>query len=668
MFSELLVKIGRGVRKPPGYVMERAWHELMASAERFRAPARARGLDPEWLARASDQDSVETLWAALASRTAPVETRHCKGDMDAVAPDASAKVVELASNALEHVVDLLGSGPTRLGQRIDWHTDFKSGISFEPVFFRDISYNQLDRPSDVKIPWELSRMQWMMPLGQAYILSGDDRYAREVRDLIDDWIDQNPYACSVNWACTMDVALRSIAWIWFFHVFAKSTAWSDHGFRSKFIKALYLHGDFIERHLEKADINGNHYTADAAGLAFVGLFFGDVGRAGHWAEIGWQILNSEIARQVFQDGVDFEASVPYHRLVQELFLFPALYRIRCGLAVGDMYRARLVAMARYTEAYSREDGSVPLWGDADDARTLPFRHDAINDHRYLIGLVGLIFDDRDLVSSFHGPRTEIAWILGREACDQLSETRSMHPVSQAFENGGFYVLRDHRNHIFVDCGPLGLAGRGGHGHNDLLAFEAALDGTHLVTDCGAYLYSANFRERNNFRCTAYHNTPRVDGEEINRFVRPDYLWVLHNDARHSTVEFLSGREESSIAGSHDGYLRLRDPVVVKRRFKLNHPACTLEILHEFEGKGEHLIEVPFHLAPGIHAGVPERNSVLLEGTGNRFRMSWDGSDWELRATPARVSKSYGTCVEATCLTLARQGSIMPLLVRIVPCR
>ncbi len=35
-------------------------------------------------------------------------------------------------------------------------------------------------------------------------------------------------------------------------------------------------------------------------------------------------------------------------------------------------------------------------------------------------------------------------------------------------------MRNNVDHVFIDCGPLGLAGRGGHGHNDCLAFEAVL--------------------------------------------------------------------------------------------------------------------------------------------------------------------------------------------------
>ena len=70
------------------------------------------------------------------------------------------------------------------------------------------------------------------------------------------------------------------------------------------------------------------------------------------------------------------------------------------------------------------------------------------------------------------------------------------------------------------------SGRGGHGHNDILSFELWLDGINLVTDCGAYLYTASREWRNRFRSTAFHNVVQVDDEELNRFLVPDNLWQL----------------------------------------------------------------------------------------------------------------------------------------------
>jgi hypothetical protein len=579
-------------------------------------------------------------------------------------PGERDRILALADCALSHCVDLFGSGPVELGTRIDWHRDFKSGKRWAPAFCKSIRYNDLDRPSDVKVPWELSRMQWLIPLVQAFALTGDDRYAAKVRDLIDDWIANNPHGASINWACTMDVALRAICWIWFFHLLGRSAPWTDAGFRERFLKHLYLHGDFVSRHLEKADVNGNHYTADLAGLAMVGQFFADLREGRRWRDKGWDALSGEISNQVFADGVDFEASVAYHRLVQELFLWPALYRQRCGLPVAAAYLDRLATMARFTEAYSRPDGSAPLWGDADDARVLPFGGQDINDHRYLIGLVGLTVDDPELVGRSRGPDPEIAWALGLDALDRLPAENRASPRSLAFPHGGFFILRDVRNHVFIDCGPLGLAGRGGHGHNDLLSFEAALDGVTLISDCGAYQYTGDYRERNRFRSTAYHNTPEVDGEEIYRFTSPRDLWTLCDDADPRPGEFASGDDESFFYCAHTGYARLEDPVIVHRRFLLDHRADRLTIEHEFECAGAHEVAVPFHFAIGAEASLVGANGVRLIRGPEQFALAWEGQGWRATIEQARVSPSYGVAVPTQRLVLRSSGLPRALIVRL----
>ena len=264
-------------------------------------------------------------------------------------------------------------------------------------------------------------------------------------------------------------------------MFAGSPAWSQETFRCRFLSTLYLHGDFTLRHIEKSDVNGNHYTADLAGLVFAGLFFGNVGDAARWAQLGWSGLLTEFPRQVFVDGVDYEASCAYHRFVFELFMWPALYRRCLGLDVPDEYNRRLLAMAKFTAAYMRSDGTSPLWGDADDARTLPFGGQPVGDW-FVVGIAALALDDAQLASWFSGPRSELTWIFGPERVAKFPHAPAAAPPSVPnAKMAGCYVMRDGATHVFIDCGPVGLAGRGGHGHNDALSFEAWLDGAPLLS-------------------------------------------------------------------------------------------------------------------------------------------------------------------------------------------
>ena len=675
MSGDLIGKVRRALRKDPRYIVRRLGLETTMAAERWLLPRRVRALDLRALARGAGHADLDALWTVLAARPYAHPMPRDRHALERLQPGASAELSARAERAHRHEVDLLGSGPHTLPAAIDWLADLKTGHRWPQAFHRDIDYNNFGQSSDVKGAWELSRLQWALPLGQAWLLSGDDRHAAKARALLESWIASNPCGHSVNWACTMEPALRLLSWTWLFHACADAPSWRDSGFRELFLRALFLHGDFVAHNHERADINGNHYTADAAGLVYAGLFFGELGQAPRWAALGWDILVGEMPRQVFADGVDFEASVPYHRLVLELFTYAALYRQRLGLPVPPAYRQRLLAMGRFTAAYSRNDGSVPLWGDADDGRGLALGTQTLNDHRYLVGLLGLAYDDADLVQRFAGPRDEVAWLLGEEAAARLPERMQPPPQSsQAFADGGFYVLRSGAHHVFVDCGPLGLAGRGGHGHNDLLALEAVLDGVHLLSDCGAYLYTASPAERNNFRSTAYHNTPQVDGQEINRFVRPDYLWVLHNDAAHECLGWSVDAQRTHFEGRHTGYQRLAQPVTVQRQIELQHGSGRLDVRDSFIGEGEHEVCVPWHLAPGVQVeGDAQASADGLQGTlrlsagGRAFELRWlSDAPWQPRLEAARVSPAYGRVLPTQVLRLSRRGALHGLQVTLQP--
>jgi len=624
-----LERARRALRKPPHVIARRLAHEALVEAERVRAPRRAASFD---LLRATGAGSVDELWKRAIAR-APFALGAPAGLPD----DARNGALARAEHAVARRVDLLGSGPVELGRPIDWLRDFKTGIAWPTGYAPRLDYADLDRPSDVKVPWELSRVQWLLPAGQAFLLTGEERYAAAARDVLDEWIAANPYAWTVNWAVAMEAALRILSWSWLLGALGGSESWRDAGFRERFLRTLWLHADYVARHLERSEVNGNHFTADAAGLVFAGLLF----EHDRWADDGWALLVDELPRQVHEDGVDAEASAAYHRLVFELFLLPALYREQLGLPVPAPYRERLAAMARFTTSILHPDGRAPLWGDADDARALPLGGQDVNDHTYVPALVGL-----------DGPASEARWLLG-----DVADTPLPPRASASFPDGGVYVLAGDRDHVVIDCGPVGLHGRGGHGHNDCLSFEATLDGVKLVTDSGSYVYTASPEQRNRFRATAAHNTPMVDGAEQNRI--PESLWLLENDAQPQPLLV----EEFRVRGAHTGYQRLADPVRPVRTIALE-PALHALLVHDvIEAHGPHDIEIPFHLAEGIETGEPGTGVISL----GRFVFRWRSPDpWWCGVEPAWMSPSYGVKRPIDRIVCRRSGSVSPLTVVIAP--
>lgn len=651
--TSLLDLVRRGWNKPPSVILKWVGRQLKA-----RRTARALPRYEYWL-------SGKTLAAALGARNFGELLSSMRAscpfpglvDADRVASRLSeaskAAIFIRADAAMRREVDMLGSGKIELGQPIFWASDFKTGLSWPVAPSRNLPVNRLDEPCDIKVPWELSRLQWLLPVGQAYVLDGDEARAAFARDIVDEWISGNPVCRGVNWICAMDVALRAISMLWLFHACQGSEAWSDEMFLERFVKSLYLHGRFIDGNLEWSDVNGNHLTTDLAGLQIIGIGLGGTGGAKKWIEQSWRVLEAELPLQVPSDGVCREASVPYHRLVAELFLLPALARKARGLSVADAYWQRLRGMAGFVAAYTRPDGEVPIWGDADDGRALPLGTQAINDHRYLLELLaGTATSD------------EALWWLGTKG-GTGSDKKS--PTSTAFADCGVHVMRHADDYVFIDAGPVGMAGRGGHGHNDCLSFEASLMGTRLVADPGCYVYTADWQARNRFRSTAAHNTPGIDGEEINRIPRADWLWYIQDDAKPDVRHWSTSKEIDLLVAAHTGYQRLPSPVTPVRGIMLEKSTHRLFVADGFEGAGEHTVRIPYTFAPGVSVDAVNPGVWrLAAGTASFLLIASAPEEWTGSIGTAAYSPSYGIKEPVAALVFERAGPLRPLALAIVP--
>ena len=94
-----------------------------------------------------------------------------------------------AERAARPSLDLLGTGPFRLGRPADWQTDVRSGTTWPPAWWRDHEYAQLDRPSDVKAPGRSRACSGCCPPARPTCSNGDERHAQAVRETLEEWIE-----------------------------------------------------------------------------------------------------------------------------------------------------------------------------------------------------------------------------------------------------------------------------------------------------------------------------------------------------------------------------------------------------------------------------------------------------------------------------------------------
>ena len=118
-------------------------------------------------------------------------------------------ILAAANKACNHVFALLGSGDVKLDPII-WNKEIKTGFEWPTGIYYSKLRKTTPQGSDIKIPWELSRCHHLLWLGEAYVLTGEEKYAWEVANELNDWIDTNPLMYSVNWTCAMEVAIRAV--------------------------------------------------------------------------------------------------------------------------------------------------------------------------------------------------------------------------------------------------------------------------------------------------------------------------------------------------------------------------------------------------------------------------------------------------------------------------
>ena len=531
-----------------------------------------------------------------------------------------------AERVLQHEFDLLGSGPylPRDPDRppaagytpIDWYVDPVRRLRFP----RGVPYQQWNllemRPqnADIKYPWELARCQHWPVLGQAYRFTGDDRFAIEIARELDDFVESNPTGIGVNWTCTMDVGIRAVNWAIAFELVHASTG-LDEPFWTRAYTALFDHGVFIRNNLENTyEVTSNHYLSNLLGLLFVGAAFDDLPQGVAWTAFARAAIEQEMQVQVLDDGADYESSIPYHRLVAELFLGAARLAELGGHPLSSAYRTRLRDMVAYLAAVTRPDGLMPQVGDADDGRLHVFEGYAATtpqDPRHLLGPAGAMFDEPAWVALGGGAgRWEAAW-WGLATNSESAVERPSRAM--LFPKAGIAVARNGAgDYLLITNGVVGTNGFGNHKHNDLLAFEYHRSGAPLLVDPGSHVYTSDSNSRNLFRGTGYHNTVMIDGVEQNE-LRPDWLFRLFETSHAETTSFHERSDCVEYVGRHHGYERLPQPITHERRFRFDKTSGNLWLADRFIGRGRHRLQWHFHLAPGVEARRSDAQSVLLSG-------------------------------------------------------
>ena len=401
---------------------------------------------------------------------------------------------------------------------------------------------------DNELRWQLHLMKWWVPMGKAYRLSGDERYAAEWCAEYLDWMRKNPLTAyderkAGNWTQAenvyfawrpLEVSDRLEFQIHQFLYFLPAEAF-DGDFLLHFLENYHRHAEHITRHFSA---KGNHLLFQAQRLVFAGVFFPEFRDAARWRATGVEILNREIGKQVYDDGMQYELDLHYHHESIDIF-FKALQMMDANGYRGDFPAEYLATVERMIDAYidcSFPDYTTPLFSDnrfREKEELMPY-------YRAWAG----VFPEN----------AAIRWMAteGREGA-------APEHLSRALRTSGFYVLRNgwevDATAMVLKAGPQGFW----HCQPDNGTFELWHRGRNFFPDSGSYVYAGDKEvtdQRNWFRRTQVHNTLTLDDENL-----------AHTDSKCLRWETDGATEIVTVGNpSYEGLTHRRTVWFVDRRF------------------------------------------------------------------------------------------------------
>jgi Heparinase II/III-like protein/Heparinase II/III N-terminus len=566
-------------------------------------------------------DSVDSIVAILRQRV----------------PGQAEQILEQAEKICCHQFDLLGYKNLDYGVAIDWHLDSVHGKRAPRKPFYKVRYLDFNELGDAKVTWELNRHQHLVTLAKAYRLTGNSRFADEVLRQWRHWWMENRYPVGINWASSLEVAFRSLSWIWTYYLLEGSP--DVPPLRDEWLRGLALHGRHIERYLSTYFSPNTHLLGEGVGLFFLGLLCPELAAAERWKSLGLEIVLREAGRQVQADGFHFEQSTYYHVYALDFFLHFAVLAALNHVPMPKTFEQVLEKMLTALCLLSRW-GPPPGYGDDDGGRLFDPRRNRSEHLLDPLATGAILFRSGEFKSAAENLREETVWLLGAEGVKQWDELeiRPIPAGSAALQGAGLYLLTaPHQStQLVVDAGPQGTQS-GGHGHADALAVCMQSHGRPLLIDPGTREYAGAGRDRDWFRGTAMHNTLTVDG--VNQ-AEPVTAFSWKRLTQTHVEQWIQGKGFDLLSASHDGYEHLAQPVR-HRRLVLSLKNGLYLVRDVIAGHGTHQLELSWHLNQDVQ--LLDHDVFCVKGASHGLALlpAAQPEPWEKRVLTESWSPAYG---------------------------
>jgi hypothetical protein len=407
---------------------------------------------------------------------------------------------------------------------------------------------------DIKLMWELSRMDWVLAFAQR-ARNGDQAALGRLNTWLTDWFASNPPYAGPNWKCGQEASIRVM------HLAGAALILGQVREACPALRAaLQLHLQRIAPTVRYAMAqDNNHGTSEAAALYIGGSWLQVLGNAEGtaYARTGRRWLENRARRLIGRDGSFSQYSVNYHRVMLDTFSLVEVWRRHLALPdLSPALRQRVLAAGEWLRHLTDPvTGDAPNLGANDGARLLQLADTGYRDHRPNVQLALALFGNYRAYTAEGSWNHALRW-LGVV----LPVAVAPLPAHQAGADGGFAVLRHGAAMALLRYPRF----RFRPSQADVLHLDLWVGARNVLRDAGTYSYNTDPVWQQYFGGTASHNTVQFDDRDqmprLTRFLLGDWLkarWLGALREGEGGASFMAGYRDGQGA-SHKREITLSE--------------------------------------------------------------------------------------------------------------
>lgn len=408
-------------------------------------------------------------------------------------------------------------------------------------------------------------------LADACYHTGSLFWAEQFRDILYDWIDENPKPEIMSgpdyptWR-TLDTAARMS---WLISRFAEVTAARnvDDELWANYLYAIWEHADYLKNDDFSA---GNWLSTITSAVTHTAQQFPVFQDRKIWLEYGKESFERNVIRDIHPDGKEFEDAPGYICMAYKGMLATLETLDQESIQINPEVRLRLDKVQDFLAAVTQPNGIMPFisdWGGCE-----PYALPAAMQH----------FD-----------RDDIRYVLSKGKSGTPPSACSVH-----FPHGGWTIMRSsYTGRPYEQARHLVFkSSSGAHGHLDVLSITAYAFGRELLIDPGIRSYERADVQR--YLQTSYHNTVCIDNRNQPRTAGKTDKWFSN-----PAMDYVSG-----IFTGYPGVSHRRSIFFIKPDYWL--------IRDHITGSGDHTYDQNWHFAVDAGPAVDTRTKTINTGYGS----------------------------------------------------